>query len=167
MEILKPCCGCGGLFADIAGPTHRYMESSPGCWAAYGDVLAREYSDPACYTVHRLTVDTYAAQHPGKPSPQSIQSVALHLVRLCLLLEHGLSAERANAAMLAAAEPAARRGYRWLTPPATLAAITVADVRFAEDAEQHKKLVRAWAASVWAAWSAHHAAVYGWLPEGC
>lgn len=38
----KACVGCGGLFPEMDGPTHRYMESSPGCWAAYGEVLARE-----------------------------------------------------------------------------------------------------------------------------
>ena len=41
------CIGCGGLVPDTTGPTHEYMESSPGCWQAYGDVLGREYSDPA------------------------------------------------------------------------------------------------------------------------
>lgn len=39
------CIGCGAMFADQEGPTHRYMESSPGCWAVYGEVVAREYSD--------------------------------------------------------------------------------------------------------------------------
>ena len=80
------CPGCGALFEERAGPTHRYMESSPACWAAYGEVLAREYSDQAFYAVHRMSVDTYAVQHPGQPSPQTIQSVAVHLIRLCLQL---------------------------------------------------------------------------------
>ena len=66
------------------------MESSPSCWAAYGEVLAREYNDPAFMAAHRLTVDAYAVQHPGRPSPQSIQSVALHLISLCLVLEQEL-----------------------------------------------------------------------------
>lgn len=59
-EAMIKCMGCGGVFAEIQGPTHRYLESSPGCWAAYGEVLAREYSDPAYFQVHRLTVDAYA-----------------------------------------------------------------------------------------------------------
>ncbi len=81
------CVGCGALFEDREGPTHRYMESSPGCWALYGEVVAREYLDFLAYgALHRLTVDTYAAQHPGLLSPQSIQSVALHLMSLSLVL---------------------------------------------------------------------------------
>lgn len=157
------CMGCGGSFADIQGPTHRYMESSPGCWAAYGEVLAREYGDQAYFQVHRLTVDAYAVQHPGQPSPQSIQSVAVHLIRLYLVLETGLGMQRANDAFKAAAES---RTYTWLTPPSSLGDITVADVHKAKDVEEHRQRVRAWAESAWTAWSLHHAAIRAWRPVG-
>jgi hypothetical protein len=60
-----PCIGCHALFPDVDGPVHRYMESSPGCWASYGEVLVREYTEPSYFGVHRLTVDAYAVQHPG------------------------------------------------------------------------------------------------------
>ena len=78
-ESRIPCIGCGALVPQQDGPTHRYMESSPGCWAIYCEVLAQEYSDIAFATAHRLTVDAYAVQHPGTPSPQSIQSIGVHL----------------------------------------------------------------------------------------
>jgi hypothetical protein len=39
-------------------------------------------SDAAYRRRHHLVVDTYAVQHPGVPSPQAIQSVAIHLIRL-------------------------------------------------------------------------------------
>ncbi|HLW73652.1 MAG TPA: DUF5946 family protein, partial [Gammaproteobacteria bacterium] len=99
---MSRCLGCGAEFPDRDGPTHRYMESSPACWAAYGEVLEREYSDPGYYRVHRLSVDAYAVQHPGRPSPQTIQSVNLHLIRLCCLVEKSLPMEKANDLMLAA-----------------------------------------------------------------
>lgn len=83
---VERCPGCGVELPAFAGPVHRYMESSPSCWVAYGEVLARECSDPALMAAHRLTVDAYAVQHPGRPSPQSIQSVALHLISLCVVL---------------------------------------------------------------------------------
>ena len=140
------------------------MESSPACWAAYGEVLAREYSDPAYFAVHRLSVDAYAVQHPGKPSPQTIQSVAVHLIRLCLLLERGLPMERANDAMLAASER--EEGFVWLTPPASRGAVTVADVKDASDVEEHLRQVRAWADSAWQAWHSHYATIRSWLPAG-
>jgi hypothetical protein len=157
------CMGCGGLFADTEGPTHRYLESTPGCWAAYGEVLVREYSDPVYYRVHRLSVDTYAVQHPGQPSPQSIQSVAGHLISLCLVLEQGVELDRATAAIGAAVK---RKGtYTWLAPPPSMGSMTVADVRHAEDAQEHERLVRAWAKSAWAAWAPHHPIILGWLPK--
>jgi hypothetical protein len=140
------------------------MESSPACWAAFGEVLAREYSDPAYFQVHRLSVDAYAVQHPGKPSPQTIQSVAVHLVRLCLLLERALPMERANDAMLKASEQEKR--FVWLTPPASLGAVTVADVQRATDVEAHMAAVRRWADSAWQAWAPHHATVKDWIPTG-
>ena len=156
----EKCPGCGALFAPHDGPTHRYMESSPACWAAFGEVLAREYSDAALLHVHRLSVDTYAAQHPGQPSRQSIQSVGLHLVRLCLTLERGVAPERANAAMLAAGR--SKHMLTWLEPPASLGAVTVRDVAAARDGKEHAALVRRWVASAWIAWAPHHATIREW-----
>ena len=139
------------------------MKSSPGCWSVYGEVLACEYSDPAYFAVHRLTVDAYAVQHPGSTDRQSIQSVGLHLVRLCLFLEHGLVADRANDAMLEAGKQ--KKSFTWLEPPATMGPITAADVAAAQTAEDHTTRVRSWARSVWEAWSVHHDMVRSWLPS--
>lgn len=154
------CMWCGGEFEDIEGPTHRYMQSTPGCWAAFGRVLAREYEDPRHFVVHRLSVDSYAAQHPGVSSAQSIQSVGVHLVRLCLFLERGLTPERANEAMLAAAKQ--KSAYVWLEPPASLGSITVADVDAAASPDEHCARVRDWARQMWAVWSPHHAVIRRW-----
>ena len=137
------------------------MESSPGCWAAYGEVLAREYNDPAYFCNHRLTVDAYAVQHPGRPSPQSIQSVAVHLVSLSLMFERGVSPAQAAAAMQAATRR--KDAFRWLEPPPSRGALTVADLPRVASAEEHASCVRAWAESVWTAWSPHHGTVRGWL----
>lgn len=151
------------MFAGIEGPTHRYMESSPGCWATYGEVLAREYGDPAYFQVHRLTVDSYAVQHPGHPSPQSIQSVAVHLISLYLVLERNVDVQRATLAMQTAVKRKGR--FVWLTSPPSLGSITVADAHKAKNVEEHIELVRTWAASVWSAWAPHHATIHSWLPD--
>ena len=135
----------------MEGPTHRYMASSPGCWAAYGDVLVREYEDASFAGAHRLGVDAYAVQHPDQPSPQSIQSVAVHLIRLCLLLDEGAEIGRANEIMLAATKM--KKHFVWLTPPPSRGTITVADLRRAGSAAEHVKLERFWAKVVWKAWS--------------
>ncbi|MCP5049599.1 MAG: hypothetical protein GY940_20685 [bacterium] len=58
---MAPCFSCGAPVPEIEGPVHRYMDSSPGCWKIFGEVLAREYSNAAYARYHRLTVDAYAA----------------------------------------------------------------------------------------------------------
>jgi hypothetical protein len=154
------CMWCKASFDSVDGPTHAYMQSTPGCWAAYGRVLAREYEDQRYFEVHRLTVDAYAVQHPGVPSRQSIQSVGIHLVRLCLFLEHRLSQDVANEAMLRAARNKAL--YRWLEPPRDLGALTVADIEATVDVDSHKRQVRAWASQMWQVWSSHHTTIRVW-----
>ena len=53
----ETCPGCGLLAPRSEGPVHRYMLSSPGCWALYGELLAREYGDVRYMAAHRLTID--------------------------------------------------------------------------------------------------------------
>lgn len=160
---LKRCIGCRGNFPDIEGPTHRYMESSPGCWSCFETVLAREYGDLAYHEVHRLTVDTYAIQHPGQPSKQTINSVALHGISLCVIFDDDIPMESATRVIQQAAKNKAR--FEWLTPPASMGPITVADVLRAKDAETHVKLVNEWAQSAWNAWADHHDTFKQWLAE--
>ncbi len=158
------CIGCGAVVPAMDGPTHRYMESSPGCWQLYGEILAREYSDQAFWASHRLTVDTYAVQHPGRPSPQTIQSVAVHLISLFLVLEQEATPEHALRAIRAAAAVSER--FEWLQPPSSMGGVTVANVHGAHSAVSHAKRVRAWAEAAWSAWSPHHQAIRAWIPEG-
>ena len=160
---LNICIGCGGQFPETGGPTHPYMESTPGCWACYGEVLAREYSDVQYNKVHRLTVDTYAIQHPGHPSPQSIRSVAIHSISLCAILEKGV--EMTNATRIIQGATAHKERFEWLSPPSSMGALTVADVHRAEGAAEHARLVHRWASSAWSAWSEHHTRIRKWLSE--
>jgi hypothetical protein len=147
------------MLPELDGPTHDYMESSPACWAIYGEVLAREYSDITYRAVHRLTVDAYAVQHPGGTSPQAVQSVAGHLVSMYLMLELGYSAFRATTVLQSAVE---RGGFEWLERPVSPGALTIAHVADATTAMEHIQRVHEWATSVWNAWSAHHAQVKMW-----
>lgn len=155
------CFGCGGVFANVVGPTHRYMESTPGCWAAYGEVLARQYADASYAVAGQMTVDAYAVQHPGRESPQSIQSVALHLMSLCLQFEHERTPAEATQAVARVANDKLR--FRWLLPPAERGELNVGDAYRARNAEEHVRIVRDWASSAWRAWSKYHSTVREWL----
>jgi len=142
---------CGALVPDIDGPTHRYIGASPGCWAIFGEVTEREYGDYRYARVHQLTVDAYCVQHPGVPSPQTIQSVGVHLIGLYLQLGRGLRPERVTAARQRVAS--GKRRFVWLEPPASLGEITVSYVRDAQDPAEHEERVREWAISVWEDWA--------------
>ncbi|WP_217429780.1 DUF5946 family protein, partial [Sphingomonas bacterium] len=83
------------------GPAHGYLGASPACWARYGELLAREYGDPAYMAAHRLTVDAYCAQHPGEPERRTIQSAHVHLVGLHLTLERDWPGKRVRATLAA------------------------------------------------------------------
>ncbi len=158
--LTERCVGCGAELTAVEGPTHRYLESSPSCWAVYGEVLAREYSDFELMGVHKLTVDAYAVQHPGRPSPQTIQSAGVHLIRLYLIFERGFPPERTDAVMRAAARH--KSTFHWLEPPAGLGPLTAADVARAGSTQRHRDLVRQWAEQMWAVWAAHHETVRHW-----
>jgi len=154
------CRGCRAVVPALHGPTDPYFGASPGCWAIYGEVLAREYGEYSFPPVHRMTLDSYALQHPGRPSRKSIQSVAIHLTSLHFMLERGLDAEQATEAMrrllLSLVE------FQWLEPPPDFGPLTVLDVHETNDLAGHSSTVCRWAESVWDAWSHHHEIVSRW-----
>ena len=85
------CRECGAQVPDIAGPTHDYVPSAPGCWAAFGQVQADALTRFGSPRRHGTVVDCYMAQHPGDGyERRSRQSPVVHLVALSLLIEHGI-----------------------------------------------------------------------------
>jgi len=160
----EPCLGCGGIVPRVEGPTHRYLEASPGCWETYGRLLAKEYSRRAYWRVHTLTVDAYALQHPGVRSPQTIQSAAVHLIGLCAILERGTSIE-GGSKVKARAKARLATTFDWLEPPNSLGDITVVQVSGARDAADHGARVQAWARAVWNAWAPHGDTVRTWVDK--
>ena len=160
MRAADRCQGCGAALPDEPnGPHHPYMTASSGCWQAFGEISAAEFGSPGWGLEHRLTVDTYATQHPGEDDRKQRQSVVVHLVGLCHRLEGGLDPQL----LLAATQrlTAGKREWPRLTPPSTYA-LTVVDVLTATTAEEHLALVRRWAQATWEAWSDEHATVREW-----
>ena len=163
VDKLIPCIGCGAWVADVDGPTFRYPDAaSPGCWAVFGEILAREYGEYRYPDVHRLTVDVYAVQHPGRQTPQTIQSVNVHLIGLCLTLQRGVASARVTEWM-GKAVGKFKGQFVWLDPPASLGPMTVLDVIKATNLADHEQRVWRWALSCWEAWSEHHAAIRRWV----
>ncbi len=163
-QELCSCPGCGALTPKVDGPTHRYIGASGGCWAAYGALAEKEAGDFRYARLHQLTVAAYCAQHPGTPSPQSIRSVAVHLVGLYLQLECGLYPEKlyAGRQRIASFGKQGKLNLTRLEPPALPGEVTVLDVLDATNLIKHAELSRERAKSVWEAWADHHNTVRRW-----
>jgi hypothetical protein len=142
--VIEACPGCGAQLERVDGPTHRYLGASSACWQIYSAHLT---TGP-----HALLIDAYAAQHPGVPSPQSIQSVGLHLLTLHAVLAHGSDPMWARRRVLRH-----KGAMQWLTPPAKIGDLTIVDVG-ADDSLQLRYIT-----SVYEAWlRAHRATVEHW-----
>ncbi|MBA3839846.1 MAG: hypothetical protein H0X55_06055 [Thermoleophilaceae bacterium] len=154
------CPGCGALLPAEDGPTHPYIRASPACWARYGEVLAREFGDPDYFALHQLTVDAYAVQHPGVAERRAIQSVGLHLMTLCMVIEDGADPREGPKLHRRMVR---RPAFEWLDPPPMDGRLTVAAILPAQSPSEHERLVRAWARDVWEAWTPHHETVRRWV----
>lgn len=152
-DRLVPCPDCRSLVPDVDGPTHAYLGGNAGCWATRGALQARGYLELPAGAAMPLAIDAYAAQHPGVEGRRQAQSVWVHLVSLCAILELGLSPAdgiRLKHEMLLD-DPV----FSWLQPPADPGAVTVVDAATAGSAEI-ESTVRRWAETVWGAWASHH-----------
>jgi hypothetical protein len=163
--VLSACPGCGALLPHGDGPTHRYIGASPACWAV---VCALGVGEPpvAPSPLAPLLVDAYAAQHPGVPSDQSIQSVAVHLITLYGVLVRGhapADAIELRTRPLREHTGSKRGRFRWLAPPALDGTVTVAAVAAGATPEERGALVDRCVRSVWTAWAAaYEPTIAGW-----
>ncbi len=137
--------------------SHTYGGAIPGCYAAFTELVGRQMSDPRMGYAHMLATDVYMAQHPGSPGRQASQSVWVHLVGLCVILEHDFDVVAGARVKAAVAAPGAE--FPWLEPPESLGPLTVLDALAASTPEEMTAVVQTWARSVWTAWSLHHEAV--------
>jgi hypothetical protein len=160
---LTPCPDCGATFPELDGPTHPYIGGSPACWAAFGALSARELA-LGINGPDRLSVHAYTAQHPGEEGPRAAQSVDVHLMVLCVVLERGWTVARAVAEMT--------RWLRhtsvapWLRPVRPVGAVTLQSVPLDADQPTTEAAVRRWADAVWEAWRLVQPTVRGWVDAG-
>lgn len=157
----SPCPGCGVRLPDVDGPTHRYMTSSPACWAAFGALLAADYSSAERREFHQVVVDAYAAQHPGEGQREQVQSVGIHLMTLCLFLEHGTDPALGSALH----RRMIRRPEFHRIAPSGTSPLTVVDVPVDGPPEVARAAAFAWGRAVWDLYAHEHDTVRGWLAQ--
>lgn len=158
------CPGCG-IVTEINNappPTHEYLGASPGCWALYNELHAKQYEGFGAQTPIRV-IDAYAVQHPGIPERRAIQSVNAHLVALYLQLEKGYAGARVNTALRRVLKYADQ--FVWLEPPAPNGTFTIADILNAESADAQAHAIETYAREIWRAWQIHRAVVLKWATK--
>ena len=157
MSQLETCVSCGAMLPTIPeGVIHRYMTSSASCWAAFNALGLLANGAFAA-----LAVDAFAVHHPGTPSPQTIQSVAIHLMVLHGVLERGFEPSQALWLRLRPGRPSQiskHDRFQWLTPPELTLGITAADVIAATSALERSDRLEMWIKEVYWLWSAAHGA---------
>jgi hypothetical protein len=152
-STIDVCPECGAVVA----------RGTEGCHQLFEDLMAREFSQPELFGVHRLTVDCYSLQHPGKYMV-SRKSAAAHLTGICWALE-GQDGPGVSLAL-----------SRWLNgspelprvsppPPRQRGLLTVQYVHEAPDSRAHVLRVREWAKSVWEAWAKHRSQAQAWVRD--
>lgn len=163
METKTVCPGCGAALLEMDGPVHAYMTSSPACFNIFTRILASEYSDPSLLPTHRLSVDTYAVQHPGsEKTRQQIQSVGLHLARLSLQTRRLSSPRAANDVMLGLGQH--KSTLRYLEPPKAFS-MTICDIEPYIGSDKHASKIKEWAMQTWSDWSDHHDYIHSWVAK--
>jgi hypothetical protein len=158
MKAEVSCRQCGAVVPDIDGPVHAYVPSAPGCWAAFGALRADEMLRFPGSEAHNLVVDAYMAQHPGDGMDRrDRQSVFVHLVSLCAVIEREASPSRSPDVLRGVlARQAEFPVLRRARGPGDLTVLSVMDATSVED---HDARLRAWAGSVWESWREHHPAI--------
>jgi hypothetical protein len=155
------CPGCGLVLDIYKGPRHAYVGASAACWRLYGEIGALSWGPSGALPLDRLVVNTYRVQHPGKRQVRAVQSVAVHLMGLCMVLERG---EEPRVFTVRDRKPVRRTlDLHWLDPPRPNGTLTVLGPLRARGPDDHAISVEAWARDVWAAWEPHHETVRGWL----
>ncbi|MBK8986984.1 MAG: hypothetical protein IPM39_13055 [Chloroflexi bacterium] len=166
---LETCPGCQARLPISDAPSHRYIGASGACWDLFA-ALSNGGSPPLVPgPLNGLLVDAYAAQHPGVPSDQSIQSVAVHLLALYGVLEKGRSPDQALAIRLQALSEKRqpKRGrYQWLTPPDFSGGLTIPDIVARPTAIERTELLDRYVREVWACWAPlHQETVAAWFRQ--
>jgi hypothetical protein len=121
----------------------------------FGAVQAEESRRFGYPAAHRLVVDAYMAQHPGDGSDRrDRQSVFMHLVGLCAVLERGARTDYAT--RLLGAVVARQDDFPLLRRSGGPGEITVLHMQGAHDLADYERRAHAWADAVWRSWADQH-----------
>ena len=154
------CPGCGLLHepADLDRP--QDLLASGECAQEYAAAASCFYADPGLVPLRQHVVDAYACQHPLATTRRGVQTTALCLMTLDLVVECGLDVALGSA--LHQEMVRTRPAFVALPAPDLSATLTYRHLDSAASPQARGRQAREWAESVWQAWAAHHAQVRRW-----
>ena len=155
------CPGCG-LLHTARGLDHAQdLLASGECVAQHAAAVSCFYSDPDLVRRRQYVVDAYACQHPLATTRRGVQTTALCLMTLDLVLERGLDVALGSALHQ---EMMRERPdvFVALAAPDLRTALTYRHLSSAAYQPARGERAREWAQSVWDAWTPHHGQIRQW-----
>lgn len=161
LNQLEECPDCLAKLPKPAyeGHTHPYIGASPSCWEIFSNLWNGGEPTIAPFAHQPLILDAYCVQHHGTPSPQAIQSVAIHAICMYGVFIRGHRPDQTKwiRDRLLRDMPLHRHErYTWLTPPTFERCITLADVVYEATPEARAEKAMAYIEEVWSLWKKPH-----------
>lgn len=158
----ETCPGCRVKLPklEIEGNTHPYIGASASCWALFANLWGGGEPTLAPFPMHPLIHDAYCVQHHGTPSPQAIQSVAIHALCLYGVLNRGVEPNRTKwirDRLLREMKIHRHERYEWLEPPEFEECITIANIVQEPTPERRTEKAQSYIEDVWHLWQKDHA----------
>lgn len=155
-----PGCGLGHEALDLEPADD--LDATGECAREFGSVSAPFYAEAALVPHRQYVVDAYACQHPSVQSRRAVQTTALCLMTLDLILDVGLDVSlgsRLHQQMMRK-HPAV---FVPLRKPDLVGTLNHRHLARAQtDQTSLEGAAREWAESVWQAWRGHHDQVRQW-----
>lgn len=162
MQALETCPDCGVVLPPVleSGAKHRYIGASASCWALFSNLLNAGEPPMAPGRLNPILLDAYCVQHHGTPSPQAINSVAVHALVLHGVFVAGVRPDNAlwirQRALRDSADSRKHERFHWLSPPDPAKMLAIVDIANAETASARSAQLQVYVLSIWAAWSELH-----------
>ncbi len=154
--VLERCQWCGAELETVGSPANDLVESSPSCWSTFNALTSRVNSEFGYRSgLVRLINDSYCAQHPGKESRASSNSVAIHTIGLILVLELGYNGRVATKRMEGILR-GRKDHFTWLEPPSFDGCLNLTHMLGTKDLIETESRAEEWGRAVLKAWRDRH-----------
>lgn len=158
---LEKCPDCRAKLPKptYGGQPHPYIGASASCWTLFSYLWNAGEPPLAPFAIQPLILDAYCVQHHGNPSPQAIQSVAIHALTLYSVLSQDVDPSQTRWVrdrLLREMKIPRHERFEWLAPPPFEQCLTIAEIVQEPTPERRSESAQAYIQEVWTLWQQHH-----------